>query len=425
MLLKNIAYLDENFNIVFDYDIRIEANIIKEIGKNLNKLDKEEIMYGNELLVTPGLCDAHTHIGQQLLKGKVLDANGIIWKDIMLPFESSLTAEKMSLNTRYALIEMIKSGTTSFIDAGSYFMDIACEEIVKSGMRAGVTCSSMDDETLPSSILNSVKEVLEKNDNLYENWNNKGLIQVHYSIRSLMSASEKLILEVSKHAKERDTMLQAHMNEYQKEVDYVIEKTGLTPYEYLDSLGILDKNFIGAHSLILTEKEKAIIKNNDIKIVHCPFSNSGKALPNTPELLKKGIKVGIGSDGVAHGGLSLWDEMKILRCMMNVTWGIQEQNRSIMPAKSLLKLSTENGKYFFRKKIGKIKEGYLADLIFIDLKQSHLWFSQNYTNTLFECVNKGDIVHSMIDGKWVMKDRKILTIDEARVLKDLKKFLKY
>ena len=149
MLLKNIAYLDENFNIVFDYDIRIEANIIKEIGKNLNKLDKEEIMYGNELLVTPGLCDAHTHIGQQLLKGKVLDANGIIWKDIMLPFESSLTAEKMSLNTRYALIEMIKSGTTSFIDAGSYFMDIACEEIVKSGMRAGVTCSSMDDETLP------------------------------------------------------------------------------------------------------------------------------------------------------------------------------------------------------------------------------------------------------------------------------------
>lgn len=422
MLLKNIAYLDEKFDVIFNCDICIEGNIIKEIGKNLNRIEGEEIVEGKTLLVTPGLCDTHTHIGQQLLKGRVLDADGIIWKDIMLPFESSLTSEKMSLNTRYALIEMIKGGTTSFIDAGSYYMDSACEEIVKSGMRAAVTYSSMDDETLPPSILNSVEEVLEKNDDLYEKWNNKGLIQVYYSIRSLMSVSEKLIMEVAKHAKERDTMLQAHMNEYQKEVDYVIEKTGLPPYEYLDSLNVLDKNFIGAHSLILTEKEKEIIKNNDIKISQCPFSNSGKALANTPELLRKGIKIGIGSDGTAHGGLSLWDEMKILRCMMNVTWGVQEQNRSIMPAKSLLKFSMENGEYFLRKKIGKIKEGYLADLIFIDLKQSHLWYSQNYTNTLFECVNKGDIIHSMVDGKWIMRDRKILTIDEERIQKELKEF---
>lgn len=422
MLLKNIAYLDENFDVIFNCDIRIEGNIIKEIGKNLNRIEGEEIVEGKTLLVTPGLCDTHTHIGQQLLKGRVLDADGIIWKDIMLPFESSLTSEKMSLNTRYALIEMIKGGTTSFIDAGSYYMDSACEEIVKSGVRAAVTYSSMDDETLPPSILNSVEEVLEKNDDLYEKWNNKGLIQVYYSIRSLMSVSEKLIIEVAKHAKERDTMLQAHMNEYQKEVEYVIEKTGLPPYEYLDSLNVLGKNFIGAHSLILTEKEKEVIRNNDIKISQCPFSNSGKALANTPELLRKGIKIGIGSDGTAHGGLSLWDEMKILRCMMNVTWGVQEQNRSIMPAKSLLKFSMENGEYFLRKKIGKVKEGYLADLIFIDLKQSHLWYSQNYTNTLFECVNKGDIIHSMVDGKWIMRDRKILTIDEERVQKELKEF---
>lgn len=93
-----------------------------------------------------------------------------------------------------------------------------------------------------------------------------------------------------------------------------------------------------------------------------------------------------------------------------------------MPAKSLLKFSMENGEYFLRKKIGKIKEGYLADLIFIDLKQSHLWYSQNYTNTLFECVNKGDIIHSMVDGKWIMRDRKILTIDEERIQKELKEF---
>lgn len=423
MLLKNIAYLDENLDVIFNRDIRIEDNYIKEIGENLEIKGEEEVIIGKDLLVTPGLCDAHTHLGQQLLKGKVLDAEGIIWKNIMLPFESSITDEIMSLNTKLALIEMIKAGTTSFVDAGSYHMDSACKEIAKSGVRGAVTYSSMIDSSLPETICDTVDEVIEKNNALYENWNEKGLVQVYYSIRSLMSANEELILKVSQEAKKRGAMLEAHMNEYDKEVENVITKTGLFPYEYLEKLGVLNNDFIGAHSLILSEGEKEIIKKHNIKIVQCPFSNSGKALANTPDLIKNNIKIGIGSDGVAHGGLSLWDEMKTLRCMMNVTWGIKENNRSIMPAKELLKMAMENGKYFLRKNIGTIKEGYLADLIFIDLNQPHLWYSGNYTNTIFECVNKGDIIHSMVDGKWVMKDRKIVTIDEDSVREELKKWL--
>lgn len=423
MLLKNIAYLDENLDIIFNRDIRIKDNYIKEIGENLEIEEEKEVINGENLLVTPGLCDAHTHIGQQLLKGKVLDAEGIIWKNIMLPFESSITDEIMSLNTKLALIEMIKAGTTSFVDAGSYHMDSACREIFKSGMRGAVTYSSMIDSSLPETICDTVDEVIEKNNALYENWNERGLVQVYYSIRSLMSANEELILKVSQEARKRGAMLEAHMNEYDKEVENVITKTGLFPYEYLEKLGVLNNDFIGAHSLILSEGEKEIIKKHNIKIVQCPFSNSGKALANTPDLIKNNIKIGIGSDGVAHGGLSLWDEMKTLRCMMNVTWGIQENNRSIMPAKELLKMAMENGKYFLRKNIGTIKEGYLADLIFIDLNQPHLWYSGNYTNTIFECVNKGDIIHSMVDGKWVMKDRKIVTIDEDSVREELKKWL--
>lgn len=425
MLLKNIRYLNENYDVVSNYDIRISDNIIKEIKKEILPFENEEIIDGKNLLVTPGLCDSHTHIGQQLLKGKVLDADGIIWKDIMLPFESSLTPEIMRLNTKLALIEMIKAGTTSFVDAGSYFMDEACEEILKSGMRAALTYSSMDDDkTLPKSILDDTQNVVDKNNKLYDNWNGKGLIQIYYSLRSLMSVSEKLILSVAKCAKERNTMLEAHMNEYDKEVQDVISKTGLPPYEYLDSLNILGDYFIGAHSLILTEKEKDIIKKYDIKISQCPFSNSGKALANTPCLLKRNIKIGLGTDGAAHGGLSLWDEMKTLRCMMNVTWGVAEKNRKIMPAKELLKMTMGNGKYFFKKNIGTIKEGFLADLIFIDLNEPHLWFSNNYTNALFECVNKGDIIHSMINGKWIMKERKILTIDEGKVRSEMEEILK-
>ena len=176
MLLKNIAYLDKNLDVIFNKDIRIKDNYIKEIRENLEIEGEEEVINGENLLVTPGLCDAHTHFGQQLLKGKVLDAEGIIWKNIMLPFESSITDEIMSLNTKLALIEMIKAGTTSFVDAGSYHMDSACREILKSGMRGAVTYSSMVDSSLPKSICDTTDEVIEKNNALYENWNRKGLI---------------------------------------------------------------------------------------------------------------------------------------------------------------------------------------------------------------------------------------------------------
>lgn len=423
MILKNISYLDEEYNVQRG-SIRIEGKLIDEIGIEIIPKADEEIVDGRGLLVTPGLCDTHTHIGQQLLKGKVLDAQGIIWKEIMLPFESSITPEIMNLNTRLAMIEMIKSGTTSFVDAGSYHMESACEEILKAGMRAGVTYSTMDDMTLPETIRYTADEIVQKNSELYDEWHGKGLIKVFYSIRSLMSASKELVLKVGEEAKKRGATIEAHMNEYDKEVEYVVEKTGLYPYEYLDSMGILDGEFIGAHSLILTENELDIVIRRDVKIAQCPFSNSGKALANTPELLRKGVKVGLGTDGVAHGGLSLWDEMKTLRCMMNVTWGVKEKNRSILSVKDILKLSMENGEYFLKEKIGKIREGYKADLIFIDLAQPHLRYSGNYTNTLLESVNKGDIIHSMIDGKWVMRDRELLTIDEKTTYKELEEMLK-
>ena len=90
----------------------------------------------------------------------------------------------------------------------------------------------------------------------------------------------------------------------------------------MESFGLLSEKFIGAHSLILSEEEIEIIKKHNIKICHCPFSNSGKAVPQTPELLKEGIAIGFGSDGTAHGGLSLWNEMKIFRSIMNIYHGV-------------------------------------------------------------------------------------------------------
>lgn len=188
---------------------------------------------------------------------------------------------------------------------------------------------------------------------------------------------------------------------------------------------VLNSRFLGSHSLLLSETEREIIQAYGVKNCHCSFSNCGKAVPNTLALLKKGISVGLGSDGTAHGGMSLWNEMKIFRSVMNIFHGVPKAEPAIMPAASILKMVLEGGAAALNETgcCGKLKAGYRADLIGIDLNQPHLLPSGNYVNTLVESVNAGDVTHMIVGGQMVMKNREILTLDEERILYDARKFM--
>ena len=134
----------------------------------------ENHISGKGKLVMPGLVDCHMHTGQQLLKGKVLDELPMIWTRIMLPFESTLTEEKMELSASLAALEMIKSGTTAFVDAGSYHMEAAAEVYVRSGLRGLLSASTMDEKGLPASIAQNADEAVAQTDRLYDRYHGKG-----------------------------------------------------------------------------------------------------------------------------------------------------------------------------------------------------------------------------------------------------------
>lgn len=383
----------------------------------------EKLLDGKGRLLMPGLCDSHMHTGQQLLKGQILDALPMIWTRIMLPFESTLTPEKMRLSAQLAALEMIKSGTTAFVDAGSYFMEAAAEVYVQSGLRGLLSASTMDDETLPKSIRQTTQEAVEQTDRLYDAYHGRGNLKVAYSLRSLISCSEELIVRAAKQAKKKGTALQAHMNEYPNEINFFLQKKQMRPVEYLESLGVLDENFISAHSLLLSENEKDILKDRQVKVCHCPFSNCGKGIPDTPALLKRGICVGLGTDGAAHGGLSLWNEMKIFRSVMNVGRGVGISEAAVMPAAQIVKMTTENGYRLIAEDAGRIEEGQKADFITIDLMQPHLYPTGNLVNTLLECVTASDVCDSVVNGEILMRDRKVLTLDEEKILFEAKKYM--
>lgn len=426
LLIKGADVLINSGELRENVDIAIADGRILAVDADLAKqYEAGETIDGRYKLFMPGLVDSHMHTGQQLLKGLVLDAKPIIWTRVMLPFESTLTPEKMRLSAQAAALEMIKSGTTGFIDAGSYFMEDAAAVYEKSGLRGALSYSTMDEEGLPESIAMDANEAVRRTDSLFDAFHGKGNLKVYYSLRALNSCSNRLVELEAEHAKDRNTMLQAHMNEYMGEVNGILEREGMRPYEYLEKMQVLGGNFLGAHSLILTGREKELVRDRGVKVCHCPFSNCGKAVPDTPQLLEMGIPVGLGTDGAAHGGLSLWNEMKIFRSVMNIIHGVPNRNPKVMPAETILRMVLEGGAAALGEEgqLGRVEAGYKADLIGIDMNQPHLCPTGDQIHTLLECVNAGDVSDMVVGGRVLMKNRTVLTLDEERILYESRKYM--
>lgn len=420
VLIKNTSYLDENYEVQDGASIVIgDGKILKIFAEQMKCEDFQprEVIDGRDLLWMPGLVDGHMHTGQQLLKGAVLDELPMIWTRIMLPFESTLTPEKIRLSAGLAALEMIKNGTTGFIDAGSYYMEEAARVYAKSGLRGAISHSAMDQGNFPDSIRQTTEEVLETEDRLYQEFHGKGNLKTFYSLRALMNCSQDLIEKTAARAVEKDTFFQAHMNEYAGEVNFTLEKYKLRPVEYLDSIHALNDRFVAAHGIMLSPQERALLAVKGGKVVHCPFSNCGKGVPNTPDLLERGITVGLGTDGAAHGGLSLWNEMKIFRSVMNAFWGVKNADPAVMPAKKILEIATKNGTLALgEEECGLLKEGFKADMIAINWNQPQLFATNNRVNTLLECVCGNDVQNTIVNGKILMRNRQVLTLDEEKIV---------
>ena len=426
LLIKGADVLINSGELRGNVDIAIADGRILAVDADLAKqYEAGETINGRYKLFMPGLVDSHMHTGQQLLKGLVLDAKPIIWTRVMLPFESTLTPEKMRLSAQAAALEMIKSGTAGFIDAGSYFMEDAAAVYETSGLRGALSYSTMDEEGLPESIAMDANEAVRRTDSLFDAFHGKGNLKVYYSLRALNSCSNRLVELEAEHARDRNTMLQAHMNEYMGEVNGILEREGMRPYEYLEKMQVLGGNFLGAHSLILTDREKELVRDRGVKVCHCPFSNCGKAVPDTPQLLEMGIPVGLGTDGAAHGGLSLWNEMKMFRSVMNIIHGVPNRNPKVMPAKTILHMALEGGAAALGEEgqLGRVEAGYKADLIGIDMNQPHLCPTGDKIHTLLECVNAGDVSDMVVGGRVLMKNRTVLTLDEERILYESRKYM--
>ena len=206
---------------------------------------------------------------------------------------------------------------------------------------------------------------------------------------------------------------------YASEVTDFIERYGERPFLWLEQQGLLAAPMTAPHCIFLSQEEMAVMAKRQVRVVHCPFSNCGKGVPPTPQLLAAGVPVGLGTDGSAHGGLDLFREMRLFRGVMNVTRGVATADSTVMPAETLLSMATQGGAAaLMEPDLGLIQKGAPADLIALNVDAPHLWPTQNLVHTLVESASGADVRHSIVNGKLLMRDKELLTIDVQRVRRE-------
>jgi len=423
LMIKDCSVLTPEFEVKGGQVVVIKDKNILAIGDSAalsRDYTAAETLNGNGKLVMPGLIDAHTHICQQLLRGRITDEYPMIWTRIMVPFESNLQEQDVQTSAQLSCLEMIKAGTTAFIDAGGRHMHKVAETVLESGLRGAITCSTMDSgKDIPDTMKSSIEENLRINKQLFEDFQGSGdgRLDIWFSLRSLISCTPGLIQKVFETAEDCSTGVQTHMNEYPNEVSYCLENFQMRPYEFLESLGVLNQNFLGAHSILLSENEMELVKKHNSKIAHCPISNSGKGFTKTPSLLQKGIAIGLGTDGAAHSGLSLFDQMKVFKSLMRANWGVPIFDPVVMPSRNILEMATLGGARAMlrEQQLGTLEAGKKADMILVNIDQPHIQPTHNLVNTLIESINSNDVSDSIVNGKLLMKNREVLNLDEEKI----------
>ncbi len=410
ILYKNINYLDlENEKIIEGADIFIEGNLIKKIGNNL-QIKASEVIDGNFLLMTPGFVNGHTHLGMSYFRNYADDLKLMDWlENEIWPIENKLTADDIYWSSLLSICENIKSGVTNFCDM-YYEMDKVCDATIISGIRGTLTRGLTDNDGKGKEKLKSVRE-------LYNNYHNKanGRIKVVPAPHAIYTCSENFLREISDLSKDLDGIINIHLSETKGEVENSLKEHGMTPISYVNSLGLLDNHVIAAHCVHITDEEISLIKDKKFYPIYNPTSNLKLASGFTPveKLLKNNIIMGIGTDGdSSNNSQNLLQDMHI-GAIVNKA---REMDEQAVKAIEILKMATINGQRALGiSKAGLIKEDYLADLTIFNLKSSNFTPKNNLINALVYSATAEDVKDVLCDGKFVMRNRELVNLDEERI----------
>jgi 5-methylthioadenosine/S-adenosylhomocysteine deaminase len=433
ILIKNgyLVTMDSKGNKYYG-DLLIKDKRIKQIAPKLD-VKAEKVIDATGMLVLPGFVQAHIHLCQSLLRGQADDLPLMKWLDTITSLEFRHTPETLYASARLGIAEMIKSGATSVIDMGTlHHQDSVFMAIEESGIRAQAGKAMMDlTEKLPPLLQETTADSINESIDLMHRWHGKanGRIRYGFAPRWQLWNTTGLLQEIKQEAdKNPGVGIHGHAGEIEYEIRAMIEQTGMRNLVYLESIGVVGLNVQMAHCIWLDEQEYQIMAETGTHAMHCPCCNTklGSGVAKVPEMLKKGINVALGSDGApSNNNLDMFVEMRQASLIHKLRLGADA-----MPAEDVIRMATTRGAKAIgmEDQIGSIEEGKIADIIILDdgglsAAPVRSFEEDDIIKRLVSAYQSSSVQTSIIDGRLVMENRHLLTMDEIEILEDGKKAL--
>jgi 5-methylthioadenosine/S-adenosylhomocysteine deaminase len=375
-------------------------------------------------LVLPGFINGHTHVPMTLFRGLHDDVtlNDWLYKYIFPAEKKNVNEEFVRWGTRLAAAEQIRGGVTTFADM-YYFEDAVAEETKAAGMR-GVLGETFIDFPAPDN--KSEAEMLAYTERYLRKWQGDPLIHAAVAPHSIYTCSQKTLQDSSALARKYHAPILIHTGEMKKEWDDSLKQNGMSPVQYLDKIGVLGPDVVSAHCIYVDEADRKTLAQRQVGCVHNPSSNMMLASGVSPvaEMRAAGVAVGLGTDGPAgsNNDLDLMEEMDLAAKLAKIT----KMDPLALNAKAVVEMATIDGAraLHLKKEIGSLEAGKKADLIIISLEEPNAVPMYDVYAQLAYALKGGDVETAVIGGRVVMRDRKLLTVNEEEALAKAREYKK-
>jgi len=375
-------------------------------------------------LILPGFINGHTHVPMTLFRGLHDDVtlNDWLYKYIFPAEAKNVNEEFVRWGTRLAAAEQIRSGVTTFADM-YYFEDAVAEETKAAGMR-GVLGETFIDFPAPDNKTNAA--MLAYTEKFLQKWQGDPLIHAAPAPHSIYTCSKKTLEDTAALARKYHAPILIHVSEMKKEWDDSQKQNGISPVQYLDKVGVLGPDVVAAHCIFVDAADRKTLADRHVGCVHNPSSNMmlASGVSPVPEMRAAGVAVGLGTDGPAgsNNDLDIMEEMDLAAKLAKITKG----DPLALNAKSTVEMATIDGAraLHMEKDIGSLEAGKKADLVVLDLDKPNAVPMYEVYAQIAYALKGSDVSTVVIGGKAVMRDRKLLTVNEAEAIAKAKEYKK-
>jgi 5-methylthioadenosine/S-adenosylhomocysteine deaminase len=427
--------VDAARRVIRDAGIAIKDGRFAAVGKSAEiegAWQSQHVISGKDTVLTPGLIDNHLHSSFSLARGLADEANAQSFLfDHMYPYEAAMREEDVYVAVSLAATEMLRHGVTCFIEPGNYQPDATVRAVMAAGMRMVLAVSCFDRNQsvtglMPDAMIDDTARCIAKTEELFDKYpgRHQDRLSVSASFRGMNNSSDALILALKAIAERYKAVLQTHACYSYFTHDASIVQFGKPEIERLESLGVLDDRMLLLHGGWLEPHEIALIAKRKPTIVCCPSSSlhngyGNLKVGNHPELMALGVNVTLGTDHASSGTVDLVQEMRYCAC------GYKELrlNPRVMPPEQAIEMATINGARGagLADRIGSIEAGKDADFVLFDATVPEWQPLYNPVSNLVYSATGNTVKHVFIGGEQVVRDGRLVRIDQEELIREIAK----